>query len=225
MIRINLLPGPKKRAGAGPALNLDALKGLIGRVKDPLLLGAAGAWVVGLLVVGFLYMTGSSRLAALEERQTEVQAEARRFRTLMVQKQRAESLRDSLLAELQAIRKIDADRYIWPHILEEITKALPDFTWLVSIDQMAQTMPEAVDDSLPPPPVRFQVEGRTSDISAYTRFVRQLANSPWLQNVEFGPAQTVIEEERPVTAFTITVTFRQADSAFIRTVPVLESVR
>ena len=38
-------------------------------------------------------------------------------------------------------------------------------------------------------------------------------------------AQTVIEKERPVTAFTIRATYRQADSAYIRTVPLSESVR
>jgi hypothetical protein len=38
-------------------------------------------------------------------------------------------------------------------------------------------------------------------------------------------AQTVVEKERPVTAFTIRATFRQADSAYIRTVPLSQSVR
>jgi hypothetical protein len=38
-------------------------------------------------------------------------------------------------------------------------------------------------------------------------------------------AQTVVEKERAVTAFTIRGTYRQADSAYIRTVPLSESVR
>ena len=38
-------------------------------------------------------------------------------------------------------------------------------------------------------------------------------------------AQTVVEKERPVTAFTIRATYRQADSAYIRTVPLSQSVR
>src|SRR5207247_2183893 len=42
-------------------------------------------------------------------------------------------IRDSLVAEIGIIRGIDADRYIWPHMLDQITKALPPYTWLTSI--------------------------------------------------------------------------------------------
>jgi len=37
--------------------------------------------------------------------------------------------------------------------------------------------------------------------------------------------QAVLEDERPVQSFTVTVTFRSADSAFIRLAPIQESVR
>ena len=75
------------------------------------------------------------------------------------------------------------------------------------------------------PPVAFNVNGRTVDIQAYTRFLRQLEASPWITDVTPVSAQTVVEKERPVTAFTIRATYRQADSAYIRTVPLSESVR
>jgi Tfp pilus assembly protein PilN len=71
----------------------------------------------------------------------------------------------------------------------------------------------------------FRVEGRTVDIQAYTRFLRQLEASPWIQNVTPVSAQTVVEQERPVTAFVIRAEYRRADSAYIRTVPLSESVR
>ncbi|MGH8940983.1 MAG: PilN domain-containing protein, partial [Actinomycetes bacterium] len=75
------------------------------------------------------------------------------------------------------------------------------------------------------PAVAFNVNGRTVDIQAYTRFLRQLEASPWITDVTPVSAQTVVEKERPVTAFTIRATYRQADSAYIRTVPLSESVR
>lgn len=132
-------------------------------------------------------------------------------------------MRDSLVAELDEIRGIDADRFIWPHIMQEITRALPDYTWLVQVQNLETSA--AVTDSGPPPPVRFRVDGRTSEIAAYTRFLRQLSNSPWIGLVEDGPARREIVDGRNMTSFEITVTFRTADSAFIRTVPVTESVR
>ena len=224
MIRINLLPGPQKKRRAGAGFQLPDFSELTAKVKDPLLLGAVGAWAVVVLVVGFLWITQASALGDLRERQTTVQNEARRFRNLIAQKRRAQDTRDSLVAELEAIREIDADRFVWPHMLEEVTKALPDFTWLVSMDVLSTSMDDLADTTAPPP-VRFQIDGRTSDLSAYTRFVSQLAQSPWVRTAEFGAVQSVIEEDRPVQAFTVTVTYQTADSAYIRTVPLQASVR
>jgi len=75
------------------------------------------------------------------------------------------------------------------------------------------------------PPVRFTIDGRTADMGAYTRFMRNLVSSPWIGGVQPGATQTVMENDRPVIAFTITGTFQEADSAFIRTAPLQESVR
>ncbi|MDH4044898.1 MAG: PilN domain-containing protein, partial [Gemmatimonadota bacterium] len=109
-------------------------------------------------------------------------------------------------------------------IMEEVTKALPDYTWLVSLQSAAATFDDLAD-STAPPPIRFAIEGRTPDLSAYTRFVSQLAASPWVRNAEFGAVQSVLEDERPVQAFSVTVTYMTADSAFIRLAPIQESVR
>jgi len=226
MIEINLLPGhrkKKKRAAVGFAM--PDFKGLLAQVKDPLLLGAVGAWAAVLAVVGFMYLTESRKLSAMQEDLTRVEADARRFQALINQKRKEERLRDSLVAELDAIRAIDSDRYIWPHILEEVTKALPDFTWLESVSVEGLGAPAAGADSLAKPPVHVVLDGRTGDMGGYTRFLRQLGESPWLTNVVAGATKTAVESDRPVITFTITVTFRQADSAFIRTAPVLESVR
>lgn len=224
MIRINLQPGPRKRK-AGPKLNLGAgLSAFVSQVKDPLLLGVVAAWAVAVLVVGGLWTIQTAQLVSLRNDQERIEAEHRRYRTLIQQKRRAERLRDSLVAELTAIRQIDSDRYVWPHILEEVTKALPDYTWLTSVEAITPRFEEGADTTAKPP-VQFQVEGRTSDLAAYTRFVSALTSSPWIRNAEFGAVQSVIEQERPVNSFTVTATYRIADSAFIRTVPVQQSVR
>jgi hypothetical protein len=75
------------------------------------------------------------------------------------------------------------------------------------------------------PALSFQLNGRTIDIQAYTRFLRQLEASPWIENVTPVSAQTVVEKERPVTAFSIRATYVKADSAYIRTAPFSQSVR
>jgi Tfp pilus assembly protein PilN len=235
-IEINLLGGQKKRKkAAGAGLKMPNIQELMGQVKDPLLLGAIGAWVIALGFVGFFFLTTRTALANAQAEANRVQEEAARYRDLLVEKRRAVQLRDSLAAELRAIRRIDSDRYVWPHILEEVTKALPDYTWLTSLQAQggapmvpgaAPAAPAAMEaDTGAAPPVRFRIEGRTSEIAAYTRFLRQLAASPWIALVEDGPASRVEEDGRALTQFSIVVTFRSADSAFILTVPVTESVR
>jgi hypothetical protein len=63
------------------------------------------------------------------------------------------------------------------------------------------------------------------DLQAYTRFLRQLEASPWVTEVTPLEAKTIVEKDRPVTQFTIQAAFQRADSAYIRTVPLSQSVR
>src|SRR3989449_3305367 len=136
MIEINLLPGKKKKAaggGAGFKLALPDFRGLLASIKNPWLLAASAA---SLIVVGgglLWFITQSTRLRVAQNRRIEVQAEKRRFDAVIAQKRQSERIRDSLVAEINVIRGIDADRYIWPHVLDQITKALPPYTWLTGI--------------------------------------------------------------------------------------------
>lgn len=222
-IEINLLGGPRKRkAGAGFAL--PDFREMFAQVKDPLLLGAVGAVAAAVALVAIVFTVQQAQLSSLESDAETVRAESRRYSNLIAQKRQAERLRDSLVAELRAIREIDADRYVWPHVLEEVTKALPDYSWLVAVNSQTAAV-DLESDTLVKPPVQFEVRGRTSDIAAYTRFLRRLAASPWLTSVVEGPATTVVEEEKAIRAFSVTAQFRTADSAFIRTVPVTEAVQ
>src|SRR3989442_15544418 len=136
MIEINLLPGKKKKAapgGAGFKLALPDFGGLLGSIKNPGLLVASGT---SLVVVGgglLWFITQSTRLRVAQNRLTEVQAEKRRFDAVISQKRPSERIRDSLVAEINVIRGIDADLYIWPHVLDQITTALPPHTCLTGV--------------------------------------------------------------------------------------------
>jgi len=229
MIEINLLPGPKKKrkASAGIGISLDQFKAIFDQVKDPLLVGAVACWVVGILVIAFFYTTDTGRMGRLQEELTRVEQEQKRFQVMIDQKRKAERLRDSLVAEINVIRSIDGERFVWGHILEEVTRALPDYTWLVSVEPLSAgpAAPAPGDSAVAAPAVRIQVEGRTSDIQAYTRFLRQIAESPWITSIVPGPTNTVQEQDRPVIAFSLSAQYRRADSAYIRTAPLIQTLR
>ena len=241
MITVNLRPG-KRRKRSGIRFDFkgvfDVFRDVGTKVKDPLLLGAMAGWAIVLGFLSFVYLNNVRQLYTLEPRLEQARAENTRFKTFLADKRRQEKIRDSLLAQITVIRNVDGDRYVWPHVLDEVTKALPAYTWLVDLGSAAPVAaaapapapagaPAAAADSADTakPELVFNLTGRTIDIQAYTRFLRQLEASPWIYNVTPVSAQTVVEKERPVTAFSIRATYQSADSAYIRTAPFSQSVR
>src|SRR6058998_4095397 len=233
MIEINLLPGKKKRAapGAGFKFALPDFGGLIATIRNPWLIAASATSAVVIVGAVLLFFTQTARLRVAEARLDAVRVEKRRFDAVIAQKRQSERIRDSLAAEINIIRGIDADRYVWPHILDQVTKALPPYTWLTSISAQAATAPPApaATPGAPPAPVQtvvgLSITGSTVDIQAYTTFLRQLAASPWLTEVTPATSQTIVEQDRPVTAFTVNARYRVADSVYIHTVPLTQSLR
>jgi Tfp pilus assembly protein PilN len=235
MIEINLLPGKRKASGGGGgrAFKMPDFKTIFAQVRDPWL--AAAVISAGLLIafIAFTLVIKATSVAALRSRYDEVLVEKRRFDVVIAKKRQAEKIRDSLQNEINIIRGIDADRYTWPHILDQVTKALPPYTWLTRIATPAVAAPAPgapqgganLADSLGRLNVIVGIEGRTVDIQAYTTFLRQLANSPWFTDVQALQSNTVVEADRPVTAFSVTVRYRVADSVYLRTVPLVQSVR
>jgi Tfp pilus assembly protein PilN len=251
MITVNLRPDLKRKRARRPlAAALDGVRGLGSKIKDPVLLVAVFSWVAVAGWLGYAFLGTARELSALTPQLEQSRAENKRFKAFLTEKRHQETIRDSLVAQIGVIRTVDGDRYVWPHLLDEVTRALPAYTWLVDMGPAgAHTTTPApapaptpaaapgakpahlskADSTAaahaPPPPVQFEVNGRTVDIQAYTRFLRQLEASPWITDVTPVSAMTVVEKERPVTAFTIRATYRQADSAYIRTVPLSQSVR
>lgn len=235
MITVNLRPGQKRKRTGSPFAGVSERAKAIGaRVKDPLLLAAAAAWIGVLLWLGWVWTSSARELHALTPRLEQARVEHKRFRNFIAQKRHQELIRDSLVSQIGVIRTVDGDRYVWPHVMDEVARALPAYTWLTEMAPSAGSPAAAgaaavaTTDSTVDSTARalsFKITGRTVDIQAYTRFLRQLEASPWVQEVTPISAMTVVENERPVTAFTLTATFHKADSAYIRTVALSQSVR
>jgi Tfp pilus assembly protein PilN len=250
MITVNLRPDLKRKRARSPLQGvMEGVRGFGAKVKDPLLLVAVVSWVGVLGWLGFVVVGTGRQLGALEPKLEQTRAENRRFKAFLTEKRHQEMIRDSLVSQITVIRQVDGDRYVWSHLLDEVTKALPAYTWLVDMGAAGVTSrpgpaPAPAPPARPQPAkggkapaadttasqpvnqaVAFTINGRTVDIQAYTRFLRQLEASPWITDVTPVAAQTVVEKDRPVTAFTIKATYREADSAYIRTVPLSQSVR
>lgn len=216
MIEINLLPGAKhKRGGKGVGFKLPDFGALLAQVKDPWLVAAVAAWVI--IVAGALvaYVPRSRATKSLEPVLEQAKRDSARYSNILVRKAQAERRRDSLLAEIEVIRDIDRDRYIWPHILDAVTRALAPYLWL---DDMAARTAEGDSGAV------FAIQGKTADPQALTRFMRNLEESQFIEGVTIVSSALVAEQGHDVTSFTITMRYQSPPITSLTMEPLAASV-
>lgn len=237
MIEINLLPGGGGRkarsrsGGGGVSIDFKAIfAGLSGRLGDKYLLAAIGSTAAAGLVIGLLYTRQTYREVTLTAREQEAVADSSKLAIALAEKLKAEAIRDTALRQINIIRSIDDDRFIWPHVLDEASRALTPYTWLtgVSFNGEAQGTVNIVAAPAPGTPVDTNVVreklglrfvGQTVDIQSLTRFMRQLEASPYLANVSLERSDLVIEGNKELTQFNLTAMYTRPDPASVRRVP------
>lgn len=221
MININLKPGHKRAASkASLSGGLERLKGLGQKVKDPYRLGALAVGLGWLGYVGVAQMTASNELSTLQPKLEQARAENQRFRAFLAEKRRLESVRDSIQAQIQTIKTVDGDRYVWPRILDEVARAVPPYTWLTDVKFEVVAVPVVTDTTkkapVEAPPVAIAINGRTVDIQGYTRLLRQLEDSPFLKDVTAVSANTIVDQNRAVTAFVLRANYQRPGENSVR---------
>ncbi|HUO53062.1 MAG TPA: PilN domain-containing protein, partial [Gemmatimonadaceae bacterium] len=228
MIEINLLPGQtaKKGGRAGAGMDVGAAASLIvSKVKDPWLIGAVGSLAFAGLAIGGLYWYQRGQVAAVDQRLQVAKTTNDRYTGVIKEKRRAEAERDSVVRQVDLIKSFDNKRFVWPHIMDEISRALPPYTWLTSVVQTNMGAPAASaaaptqkpGDKAPRPPevdssavprVRLKIIGNTVDIQALTRFMKLLEASPFLENVQLDKSSIILIDGKEVTEFTLTAFYQ-----------------
>jgi Tfp pilus assembly protein PilN len=247
MIEINLLPGAKraKKSKIGSSIDYAAVGEWIStRVKDKWLAGAVALGILAFAAIGYLFTTQRARASQLQTAETKAVADSVRYAAYLLQRMQAQARRDSALTQLSIIKAIDEERYIWPHVLEEVSRALPQYTWLrdLGITGTAQGVTPAASIRTPPPDtgkvrkvrrdpviprdtIRIQMVGRTVDVQAFTRFMRSLEDSPFLERVTLQSSEPQIESNKEVTQFTLGLTYTRPDTLLLKRVPLLPQQR
>jgi len=146
------------------------------------------------------------------------QHEADHMKSVLKTKRDAELKSDTLRSQIAVIRDIDRERYIWPHVLDAITKALPPYTWLDDIS----SRPGEADSSSGG--VSLQIHGKSADIQAITRFVRNLEESPFLQGATQVSTTVVTERGRDVYDYVLAVKYQQPDTNILTLEPLAASL-
>ncbi len=234
MIEINLNPSARKKSRATSSsskFDFGATMGNVtSRFKDPWLLIAVGGVLIGLLGVGAQwFLQGRAETDLIARERVAVQDSAR-YAAVVAQRRAAEAQRDSINRQIEVIKALDGNRFVWPHILDEVSRALPTYTWITSVAQsnrVAAPAPVVVDGkTVPAPPVLgIRVVGITVDVQALTIFMKQLESSPFLQGVTLAVSEVALVEGKQVTEFTLDMQYSKPDPSVIRTVPLSVAVR
>lgn len=254
MIEINLLPGTgrkKSRRGGGggggglPKVDIGAMfADLRERIREPWLIGAVATTSLAVAVVATFYLAQTRREAAVDEALQKAVQDSTRYASVLKERESAEAKRDTVLRSLNLIRAIDDDRFIWPHVMDEVSRALPPYTWLVSlgfsgvgqaqvpITTMAPAAAgaagakrKALQTVIPRDTVRLRVVGNTVDMQALTRFMTQLESSSFLEQVQLAKTERANDNGKEVTQFQLDMLYSRPDPALVRRVPLAVSVR
>jgi len=242
MIEVNLLPGAKrgKKGGGGPALNFAAISAAFAeRVKDKWLAAAVVSGIAAAGIIGAMFMLQRRAEGAVRDAEAAALADSARYAVVLNDRARLEARRDSALLQLNIIRAIDDERFVWPHVMDEISRAMPPYTWLRDIrwngTQQGLRPPAAyrapVDTGarrrrrpqappvLPRDTLRVRLIGRTVDVQALTRLYRNLEDSPFLGAVQLVKSEIGPEGGKEVTQFTLDFMYTRPDSMMIRRAP------
>jgi len=247
MIQVNLLPGTASKS-RDSKFNLGGLvSGAASSVKDKFLVGAVASVSTVVLAVALLFMGQSSREHTLIEREQRAMQDSARYKLVLAAKAKAEATRDSLYQQVAIIKSIDDSRYLWPHLLEEISNALPQYTWLTFVTQTSAPPSSAVQDTstrrraaqadsakkLTPEQkkaradsvlaaasraTKFRIVGHTVDIQALTLFMKTLEASPFIQNVQLTRSDLVLVDTKEVTEFNLEAESQKPPPFLVKTV-------
>lgn len=213
MIEINLLPGSvKKTKRRGTALSAGPLANLkMPQVDKPVAI-AIGMWAVGLSLMAYLHLSSSGRLEQLTQDVAKARADSTRHALALETTIMLQGTMDTVARKVEVVQELDAGRYNWAHILDEIASNLPNYAWLINI-----TFAESSDPKVP----AFRITGRGGNAFALPAFIRALENSPFIMNVSLNSSDAVVENDKTLHQFIIDGSFEQPPIDMIQTVPLI----
>jgi type IV pilus assembly protein PilN len=194
MIRINLSgteKPTKKRKGGGGGGGGGA-PSAPGAMQAYLLLGIFMGGAILVCLGLFFYVSGQIReldtkIAAAEQRQRELQEIKRQVDAL-------ELKRATFQRKVDLIERLKAEQSGPVHMLDEVSKALPDFVWLTSLDQTGTA-------------VRFA--GQSNGLTSVADFISNLERSGWFPSVDLASST----EATNIITYALTASFKNPEVA------------
>ena len=189
MIRINLVQERKAPKGGG---STKGPKGPPGALQAYLLLGLFAGGAALVCAAGWFFKSAQirdldTRIAADEKRKRDLQA-------IKVQVDAFQAKKTLLENKVGLIKKLKAEQKGPVHMLDEISKALPDLVWLTALDETAG---------------RVKFTGESNGLTAVAAFLEGLGRSGWFPQVDLVSAK----EANTIYTFNLAGTFKDPEVA------------
>jgi type IV pilus assembly protein PilN len=190
MIRINLVAPEratktKTKAASGPAMPPGALQSylLLALLVGGALVLCAGAWWLQSNKLRDL----DTRIAADEKRMRDLQAIAQQ----VAQFQQKKAVLENKVLVIEQLRLLQKSPV---HMLDEVSKALPDYVWLSTLDETQGNL-------------RFA--GQSNSLAAVADYISALQRSGWFPTVDLGSSQEALN----IVSFSLTGSFKDPEVA------------
>ena len=245
MIEINLLPsGAARRAPARTRTRAVSLPQL---GADPRIAGLGAAALLVLVFFAWDFMRTGAKRTELSAQVERAQADSARLARTIALMESMAGRRDTIEQKIGVIRQVDTRRYVWPHLMDEVSRSVPPYTWLTRLAAVDEPEPvaaapdtarkgrrgkkdkDAAADSAaqaPAAPVvpagpTFNVEGNAATTQALTRLMKNMEASPMIRDVALVTSEQTQTEGRTYLKFTLEARFEQPDSTLVESVPVI----
>jgi Tfp pilus assembly protein PilN len=218
VIEINLLPGSAKgtRKRGKPKLGNSPLSVTpkMPTFNRALLLTVV-SWGAGIALLAWMVVGGRMQKQQLQSEIEAALLDSARLAEIIKTTDQLNMRMRMVSGKLNVVQDVDASRFIWPHIMDELARALPEHTWFVRLSNL-QT-----DSGVKYP--KFSLEGRTGNNFALTKYLQQLEASPFIRQVRLKQSQLVRENDKLIYAFQLDADYETPPPDLIQTEPLFAS--
>ncbi|MEO5762169.1 MAG: PilN domain-containing protein [Vicinamibacteria bacterium] len=211
MIRINLLESERATSSKGKGAAAAAGASGSSSAMAPYVPLIAG-FLIAALGSGYFYMTLTSEIEDTNQKIVVAKAEIDKLKVEKARKEELERKRKSFQDQVNLIERLKAEQGGPVRMLDEISKALPDFVWLTKIEQQGPTL---------------KISGESSNNNSIADFLNNLqragdgcdVNTPegkincWFPEANLESYREATAGTQPVVAFNFTATFRNPEVA------------
>lgn len=187
MIKINLVSERKQARGKSPGgLSLDA-----GANTQSLVL--ASVLIAGFAGAGLWGWTTANRLADVRQAHVEADAELKRLEEVRKRGDEYTARKDLLARKIGIITDLKKKQEVPVHILDQVSKNIPDFLWLDTMSARENAI---------------NLAGKATTYNAVSSFYKNLTSSGYFADVTLGKTFEVSEG----VAFSVTARFAPPQS-------------